>query len=348
MTTTETQPNSTQSRRPTSDNPRIAVIGCGAIAELYHLPALQEDRSVIRNVVLVDNNTDRTAELAGQFGIKKTVTDYREILGDIDGAIVATPPHSHYPICLQLLQQGISVLCEKPLVNQATDAHELVRKADETGAVLCVNHTRRLFQAYGKVHEMIHEGVLGELRSIEYVDGEIFNWPTATGFYFKQGARGVLFDRGIHSLDLICWWLGAKPELVRSRTDSFGGPESLALLEMVHGSCQAKIKLSWLTKLQNYYRVSGTKASVEGGIEQWGSLKVTHASGKSETVRLPAKEIEYSDFGTKMLANFVSVLRGKARPAVPACEVLGATELIDEAYEKAEVLELPWLYGAEV
>ena len=322
------------------------MIGCGAIAERYHLPALRPHRAVLERLVLVDSNRQRTDELAAQFGVREATADFREVADGLDGAIVATPPQTHHEICLDLLDRGVSVLCEKPLVSSAAEARDLVRAARESGAALCVNQTRRLFQAYAKVRELIEAGRLGTLRSIEYVDGEVFNWPTASGFYFQRGARGVLFDRGIHSLDLICWWLGAKPTVVRSRTDSYGGPESLALLELEHEQCRANVKLSWLTKLQNYYRVRGDLATVEGGIEQWGSLRLTEASGKSETIKLGASEVSYNDFGNRMLANFVEVLQGQAAPAVPAKEVVAATELVEEAYESAELLQLPWLFGA--
>ena len=38
---------------------RLGMIGCGAIAEIYHLPALEKIEGVVGNTVLVEPNADR-------------------------------------------------------------------------------------------------------------------------------------------------------------------------------------------------------------------------------------------------------------------------------------------------
>ncbi|MEM7317004.1 MAG: 7-cyano-7-deazaguanine synthase, partial [Planctomycetota bacterium] len=63
---------------------RIAMIGCGAIAECYHLPALKQHAATRDSIVLVDPNQSRTAQLAGQFNIAHCSADYRALTDDID------------------------------------------------------------------------------------------------------------------------------------------------------------------------------------------------------------------------------------------------------------------------
>ena len=61
----------------------------------------------------------------------------------------------------------------------------------------------------------------------------------------------MLLDFGSHVIDVICWWLGAKPDVVQAETDGFGGPEAFVSAALVSGDTKIDVKLSYLTKLRN-------------------------------------------------------------------------------------------------
>ena len=61
----------TRQGKATPNNVKIALVGCGAIAERYHLPALLNNPATRGGITLVDTNEDRVAELAKQHGIKR-------------------------------------------------------------------------------------------------------------------------------------------------------------------------------------------------------------------------------------------------------------------------------------
>lgn len=322
---------------------RVAIVGCGAIAERYHLPALARLPGVLEQAVLVDPSPERVSEMATMFGVRQSASDYHEILGEVDAAILAVPHHLHFPLAMEFLQQNVHVLCEKPLAASAAEGREMVERARQQGVVLCVNQTRRLFPAYAEVRRMLAAGELGTLTSIRYFDGKQFHWPTASGFYFRQQEpRGVLFDKGVHGLDAICWWLGGKPEVVKSQNDSFGGPESVAHLALRHGECDIDVRLSWLSQLDNTFCIEGTDGRIEGGIEQWEVLRITHADGRHETRRLGATERSYDEFGVLMLADFLDAAATGHRPLVPAEDSLDTIQLIDECYQAATRFDMPW------
>lgn len=318
------------------------MIGCGAIAECFHLPALLEVCPALGNVVLVDRNETRLRELTTRFGVGDYATDYRQIAGDIDGAIVAVPPALHHPISMELLSQGVHVLCEKPLAETAAEARQMVAAAEESRVALCVNQTRRLFPAYAHIRRLLSQGALGELISIRYQDGVEFAWPAVSRFHFAKASHGVLAERGIHALDVLCWWLGVKPALVSSRNDSFGGPEGTALINMQHQDCAVELKLSWLTRLDNRFTIVGKLGTIEGDIEGWSSVRINYPDGKSSRAKLKCPEKEYTDFGRKMLANFVDVVTKGADPLVPGYSVLPAIELMEECYAAATRFRMPW------
>ena len=71
------------------DKIRLGMIGCGAIAEIYHLPALQNIASAVGNTVLADPNPARLTAMADKFSVAECVEDFRELEGRIEGVIVA-------------------------------------------------------------------------------------------------------------------------------------------------------------------------------------------------------------------------------------------------------------------
>lgn len=323
--------------------PRIAMIGCGAIAECYHLPGLAQVPGILSNVVLVDRNIERARSMSAMFGIARHVSDVSDILNEIDGAIVAVPPALHYPICMQLLTRGVPVLCEKPLAESPAEAREMVEAARKHHVALAVNHTRRLLPAYAQIKRLLDSQAVGGIREICWQEGCEFSWPAATAFQFRSGAKGVLLDTGIHSLDLICWWLGQKPKLVSCQTDSFGGPEALAEIRLQAGACDVYVKLSWLSRLANRYSIVAERGTITGELDYYDRLTITALSGQRKLQHLRAAEKTYNDFGCRIIANFIDTIAGRAEPLISAESVLPALDVMDECYEVATRLEMPWV-----
>jgi predicted dehydrogenase len=327
-----------------AQSPRIALIGCGAIATSFHLPALARNPAIRRGLVLVDPAAERAQELAERFGAASVSTDLGAVLGSIDGAIVAVPPHLHHPVALECLRNGVHVLCEKPLCEEPARARELVSAAEQAGVTLSLNQTRRLFPAFREVRRLLAEGQLGRLRKLDYVLGEPFDWPAASNSYFgaNGGGKGVLLDTGAHVVDLVCWFLGGRPDLVEYRDDSSGGTEAVAEVKLVHQGCEARIRLSWLSKLENVYRIEGERGEIEGGVYEWGSYTLRPASGKPRKVSAPQRVRGFQDVANALIDNFLEVIRGRAEPLVPGREVLPSIELIDACYSRRSRFELPW------
>ncbi len=325
--------------------PAIALIGCGAISEALHLPGLLRHPEVRARLVLVDPAVERTAELAARCGIAEVHADYREVLDRIDGAVVAVPPHLHHPVALDCLERGVAVLCEKPLCEDARLAAELVETAERSDVALAVNQTRRLFPANREIRALLAAGALGRLTRIRYEMGEPFEWPAVSDSYFgaKGSGKGVLLDTGAHIVDLVSWWLGGKPELARYRDDSFGGTEAVAALELEHEGCRASIRLSWLSKLPNRYRIEGERGSIEGEVYEWSSFVRRSSDGRSRRVRTAERPRGFEEFGHRLIDNFVEVLASGAEPFVSGCDVLPSLEIIDACYARRERFELPWL-----
>jgi predicted dehydrogenase len=329
---------------PADNSARIAIIGCGAITEWFYAPALARRPSVLKKLVLVDPDETRAQQLAKQLNANRYVGDYREILDEVEGAIIAVPTHLHHPIGMEFLARGVPILCEKPLAESAARAREMVNQAAQAGVALAANYTRRLYPSFVKIKELLGNRTYGEPLSLEYLVGEEFKWPTVSGFYFDAttSPRGVLLDIGSHIIDLICWWLGGRPELIACRNDSFGGIDAVTHVRFAHGQCTGEVKLSWLGKSTSRYFVKCETGTIEGGIYDHRSMTLTTHSGHKQTVHLKASERYYSDFGYKLADNFVNVAAGSDKPLISGMDVLDSMEFIDECYAAASRFDMPW------
>ena len=328
--------------------PAIAVIGCGAIARSAHVPALAQHPRVRARTILVDQDRARANALAGEFGIATTAADYRDVLPDVQGAVIALPHHLHFPVALDCLRAGVPVLCEKPLAASATEGAQLVAAAKRARVGLAVNHIRRLFPPSQAVRYLLHQGAIGTVRFIGYYDGAKYDWPAASGFAFglRSGGKGVLFDIGAHVLDLICWWLGRPPRVTDYIDDSCGGSEAVAKVSFAdeHGTLRGEVHLSWLAKLQNGFRIEGDEGTITGSIFDFESLHVTSKSNgtRRKTVPITTRVRSLADIAPLIMENFLAVIAGDEEPLVPGRDVVPSIGLIEECYARRRRFPMPW------
>ena len=189
---------------------RIAVIGCGAIANSAHIPAYQKmpDAQI---TYFCDILPERAKAAAETFG-GEAVTDYTTLLDkeDVDAVSICTPNHMHAKIAIDFLRAGKDVLCEKPAARTCPEALEMQKAAHETGRVLNIGVCNRFNTAVNKIKSLIDAGELGDVfhvyisfrshRSIPGLGGDFTTKAVAGG--------GALIDWGVHFLDLVMYCCG--------------------------------------------------------------------------------------------------------------------------------------------
>lgn len=323
---------------------RIALIGCGAIARALHLPALARLPQVLDNLVLVDPDLDRARSLGDDFGVASVAPRYQDAADHVDAAIITVPHHLHYPIALDLVQRGVHVLCEKPLTETHAQAEELISAAQQSGAVVAANYTKRLYPAYQRVRQLIEDGTIGVPEALEFYWGEVFDWPASSGFYFGRlgSGKGVLLDKGAHIVDLVTWWLPGKATLIRCLDDSRGGSEAVSEVHLQIGECLATLRLSWLSRYENTFTIRGDAGTIDGGVFDWKSIRLTRSGRPPETIRSKGDAHSPAGFGPALIDDFLDAVASGARPLIPGDEVVESIRIIEECYTKRERFPAPW------
>lgn len=327
-----------------TSNLSLAIVGCGAITEQFYLPALLRLRERFGNLFFVDPAVDRAQALADRVHGASAATDLDSVTGQIHAAVNATPHHLHQRLNLQLLEAGIPVLCEKPLAETSEQLEELLKAQQRAGVPVLVNNTRRLLPSYREVRRLVHSGEFGAVRRVFFHEGGEFSWPSVSGFYFDASIspKGVLLDRGAHVLDLVCWWLDGRPEVVSFRDDSFGGPEAVCQLEARLGEAAVDVRLSWLSKLANRFEVECEGGIIAGDIYDFFGVVVRRDGSAPVRRQLPSAQRAFMEFGLPLMENFLDVLAGDVPPLVDAAAVQPSIRLLDDCYARRERFSLPW------
>ncbi len=322
--------------------PRIAVVGCGAAAREFCLPVLAKYPDFRRSVVLVDRLGSQAASVAAEFGIQNHCTDLHCLPFAVDAAIVTTPHHLHAEQSIHFLRQGIPVFVEKPLGMSTAEVSQMLQAASSGGTTLMVNNCRRLFPAYRRVRELLCSGEYGAIVNVRISDGSPFEWSSVSDFYLKnaQLAKGVFLDRGAHTVDIVCWWLSGRPQVIEARYDALGGAESLLNASMAFGKTSVQLAFSRLYKLENRYTVECEQAQISGRLFHSTKFEVTR-NGRVELIQA-GKPALYHEYAWQLLNNFIEVVQGIAAPLFTAADVAPSIELIDESYQRATPFDLPW------
>ena len=116
---------------------KVAVIGCGNIANNAHIPAYMKN-SDVEIAYFCDIIPQRAKAAVEKYGCGKAIVDYKEALSDpeVEAVSVCTPNNVHAPIAIEALHAGKNVLCEKPAARTYAEALEMQKVQHETGMTL--------------------------------------------------------------------------------------------------------------------------------------------------------------------------------------------------------------------
>jgi predicted dehydrogenase len=289
----------------------IAVVGCGAVSEFFHLPAVERlvDH---RDVWLVDPDVERARRLAQRYGSTRQVVANHTQLPHVEAAIVAVPNDLHERVAVDLLKRGTRVLVEKPLARTAVESRRILDAAPDEDSVGVALFRRRLTATTDVARQL---ATAGRPRTFLVEEGTNYAWSAVSGYVLDRARAGggVTIDLGPHVLDQLRSWLG-ELEIVAYRDDAHGGVESDAVVELRAGGATGTIELSRTREL-------GSRVTIEceGG-----------------TIEAPAQD----DYAAALEQQLRAFLDG--RPAATGRDGLRLAELVDECYARRQPLPEPW------
>ncbi|MGB5319223.1 Gfo/Idh/MocA family protein [Eudoraea sp.] len=147
-----------------NDQINLALIGSG-IQGIYDTMAALEVQGV-KLVAACDLYTGRLDRAKELWGDQIYVTrDYREILNlkEVDAVIIATPDHWHKKITIEAMKAGKAVYCEKPMVQNFDEGHEIIQVQKETGMICQIGSQGMSSLGNEKAKLLYEAGAIGDL-----------------------------------------------------------------------------------------------------------------------------------------------------------------------------------------
>lgn len=329
---------------------RIAIIGCGAVTERGHLPAIAGlGRS--QDTLLVDKNHSRAQELGRRFNIPRVADDYRQVLGQVEAAIVALPHYLHAPVSVDLLKRGIHVLVEKPMALNVAECDAMIEAARQNGATLAVGIMRRFLPSYQFVKALVGTDFLGTIYSFDIREGFVYKWPVASDFFFHKetAGGGVLIDTGAYTMDAVQFWFGDCKSL-EYLDDNMGGVEANCEIHLqMENGIRGYIELSRVRDLRNTAMIRGERGTLEVSMHSSriticpNGLDTEIIGNVLEAATSGAKSESLADLIKAELEDWTEAIVNKTEPRVTGKEGRKSVALIEECYKNRKPLELPWL-----
>jgi predicted dehydrogenase/nucleoside-diphosphate-sugar epimerase len=325
--------------------PRLAIIGCGAVAEQRHAPALKD--LGWKPTALIDVSAARRRAVAEL--LNSAPVEAEEIVAALpafDAAIVSVPHFLHEQVCVELLRAGKHVLVEKPMALTKAACRAMNLAAAESGARLGVAFFRRQWPAGRWLKEALDADAFGKIRRFTIREGYNFNWPLTTDSMWRkeQAGGGVLADTGAHTMDQIIWWFG-EPDEVEYFDDNEGGVEANALVRLRWGGgLEGEIELTRTWTVENELTLETEKGAL--ALSMSGN-RLLAADGmlafKSTVVKKPPfAQATWFEMFRQQLIQFRSYIDGRPAHIVTGDEGARSVALIERCYERRRTLNLPW------
>lgn len=305
---------------------KLALAGAGAFGE-KHLDALRAIDGV-EVVSIVGRRLEPTRAVAHRYGVAHATTDLAEALAQpgLDAVILCTPTQMHAAQAIQCLDAGKHVQVEIPLCDRLADGEAVLAKADETGLVAMVGHTRRFNPSHQYLHAQIAAGEL----LIQQMDVQTY--------FFRRknmNAKGeprswtdhLLWHHAAHTVDLFAWQAGP---IVQA--NAIAGPKHPELGIVMDMSIQLKSESGAICALSLSFNNDGPLGTFFRYICDRGTWLARYddlLTGREESVDLTgvavsANGIELQD------REFVSAIRDGREPNASVAQVLPCYRVLDQ------------------
>jgi predicted dehydrogenase len=309
------------------DAVQFGVVGCGAIAQLVHIPLLAEKQGV-QVVAVCDDNLPKAKLVAERFEVGSVYSSVEGLLEhkSLDAVLVCTPNPVHAEHTEAALKAGTHVLCERPLGISRDQVTQTLAVAEETGRALMVANNHRFRPDAWALRRFIKAGELGDIYHIHSSwqrrrarRPRISEWRMSS-----QGGGGVLMDLGVTNIDA-CLWLLDYPVAQRLTAylldrDEDGVDDSAVVLMRLEGNLTCSVEVSWdLAAIKDRHSLVALGELGTGSLAPFVVQKETDGKVIDVTPRLaPGTENIYTASYRRELDYFLGVVRGEREETLPA------------------------------
>jgi UDP-N-acetylglucosamine 3-dehydrogenase len=318
---------------------KLGIVGVGGIGQLHLKHGLMLKNA---EVAAVADTSKSALERAKALGVKKTFTDYSEMLNDpqIDAVLIALPTHLHLDCAQQAAEAHKDIFLEKPIAVTVEDAKKIIATAQRNQVKLMLGYPMRFNRHFQKIKQDMADGLIGDVENalatyvcagpfVHRADGHS---PAPVPEWWFDPARsggGVLVDLGCHIINLLRMLFGE----ISAVKGQFGYryhmdfEDSALVLARFSSGTLAVVNVGWYS--QEYL----LRLNVLGSVR---SVTVQHATPPTvaNAYQMLTKGINtFNQPHFDELQYFVDCLQNDQTPSPTGLDGLRDLEAISEAYE---------------
>ncbi|MBZ0280912.1 MAG: Gfo/Idh/MocA family oxidoreductase [Anaerolineae bacterium] len=173
---------------------KAAVIGVGSIGQNH--ARVYREMDGVDLVGVVDSSPQTAARIGARLNVPH-YTDYKALIEEQkpDLVSVSVPTSLHFQVGIELIEQGLHVLMEKPITSTVEQGQKLIEAAKKKGIVLAVGHIERFNPAAMELRRRLREGMAGRIYKIHAQ--RLGPYPS------RIQDAGVIIDLASHDIDLM-------------------------------------------------------------------------------------------------------------------------------------------------
>ena len=198
---------------------KVALIGFGGMG---HFHATQyADQKNCKLIAIVDHNPKRFTELSASInlgksedmslkGIKQYAT-YEELLANEkpDVLDICLPGHLHAEYAIRAMQDGMDVICEKPMARTVAQADQMLKTAKATGRQFMIAQCLRFNPVYNAFRDIYRKKTYGKLLRIHSMRLSGAAYGSEEPWYRDaKKSGGALLDLHLHDVDFYNYMFG--------------------------------------------------------------------------------------------------------------------------------------------
>ncbi len=267
----------------------FGLIGAGQMAHI-HAVAITEQAPGRARIVAVAGGT-RAPALASEFEADtEPSVDALLERADIDAVVISTPHTAHLPNVLAAAAAGKHILLEKPMALSVDECRQMIEACDAADVKLSLAKISRWLEAVRVGHELVADGVAGDLVAIHV--HRLFPGYPNTGWPLDPREGGAWLDWGSHGCDIVRWYAGREPSLVTARFAS-----RRTDMPDLTGMATFEFPGALLANLFMSYEIPGSAATERAHYTAIGTEAVVdvHAYGAVDLLRGDVRDRVYRD-----------------------------------------------------
>lgn len=205
---------------------RVGIIGTGKWAVDAHLPAFLALKDDVEVVALCNLHIEKAKRVADEFGIASVYDKLEEMIEkeNLDILDIITSRGEHFIPSCAAIDNGLHILCEKPIGHTLDEATKLVDKIKDKELIHHVGFTFRYSPVVRYVKKLIEEGTIGDIYHVQGFEqnGQLIdeNTPLPRRGFSKKTDSGALHGYGSHLIDL-CRWLCGEVQSVIGQEETY-------------------------------------------------------------------------------------------------------------------------------